>query len=311
MKNYFRHVAIALLLTPFVTLPVQADLQSGTSEQLKNELSTTTTPSTKDAKSTTPDASVLERFRTHNGSRTPLTLTALFAAPETAAIRQLPEVALSDGITTMKISIARGSQNNIAPNVAFEGAKLISLKQNNGDEWDIEALPAAGTWKVSLLLQTDSITREIPLTVAPALPAGTDFSEKGFIAFLGGPTPPSQPLLDLNNDGRRDYLDDYIFTANYLVNLRLAADIPNAAQPTESQIPTIAQPSEALMPNTGAESAPLPTNSSHPPADKGLSTGQTPYQRSLVDRNQRARELTERLQGMPATRAPAAVPPAR
>jgi hypothetical protein len=241
-----------------------------------------------------------------------LTLTALFAAPETAVIRQQPEVALSDGITTMKISIARGSQNNIAPNVAFEGAKLISLKQNNGDEWDIEALPAVGTWKVTLILQADAITREIPLTVAPALPAGTDLSKKGFIAFLGGTTASSQPLLDLNNDGRRDYLDDYIFTANYLANQRLAVVIPASDQPIENQTPTIDQPSEAQMPNTGAESAPLPANSSQPPADKGLSEGQTPYQRNLVDRNQRARELTERLQGKePATGAPASVPPTR
>ena len=78
------------------------------------------------------------------GPRTPAALTALFAAPIAATIHQQPVVALSDGATMVRITIAVGSLESKALNVAFNGAQIISLKHNKADEWDIEALPAAG-----------------------------------------------------------------------------------------------------------------------------------------------------------------------
>lgn len=205
MSNILIRIITALLLTLLTTLNVYS-AQPGT------------TPASNSRPSTVrPEPSALERFRTYSGARTPKALTALFAVAPDSNIRQQPEVALSDGATMVKITLAVGSQKSEAPNVAFEGAQLISLKRNIAGEWEIVALPEAGSLNPSLFLLTGSDLREIPLTVAPTLPAGTDLSERGFIAFLGGTTASARPLRDLNDDGRRDYLDDYIFAANYLV----------------------------------------------------------------------------------------------
>lgn len=63
---------------------------------------------------------------------------------------------------------------------------------------------------------------EIPLTVAPAIPAESKIGKKGklteadFILFLKERGTEKAPRFDLNGDGKRDYLDDYIFTANFI-----------------------------------------------------------------------------------------------
>ena len=45
-------------------------------------------------------------------------------------------------------------------------------------------------------------------------------TEADFQLFLKERGTPSASRFDLNRDGRRDYLDDYIFTANYLVKMQ-------------------------------------------------------------------------------------------
>jgi hypothetical protein len=260
-----------------------------------------------------PTTSVLERFRTHTGPRTPAALTALFDAPIAAGIRQQPAVVLSDGATPVTISVAVGSSDSRAPNVAFNGAQLISLKRSKADEWDIEALPAVGTWNASLLLLTDSTTREIPLTVAPALPKEIDLSERGFIAFLGDAKASAQPPQDLNDDGRHDYLDDFIFAANYLVRPQPAANVPGGAHVPEPPPVAPEQGTKLQAPDTGQAPAPPVSNKAPGAAAQGATSDQTPYQRNLSIRNQRARELTERMRGnQPPPGAPAvAVPPSQ
>jgi hypothetical protein len=64
------------------------------------------------------------------------------------------------------------------------------------------------------------VTREFPLTVAPKVQVdlikpGT-VSEADFALFLKERGTAAAPKSDRNADGRRDYLDEYIFTANYL-----------------------------------------------------------------------------------------------
>ena len=173
------------------------------------------------------DVSILERFRTYSGKRTPTALSDLFTAPVSSRIRQQPEIALSSGAVSVSITLMLSTQESSAPNFAINGAQLLSQRQNQKGEWLIEALLETGTWKADLIVLNNSTTLEFPLVVAPPLPAETDLTEKGFIAFLGGREPAAEPLRDLNDDGRRDYLDEYIFTANYLV--RKNSGVPDPA----------------------------------------------------------------------------------
>jgi hypothetical protein len=88
---------------------------------------------------------------------------------------------------------------------------LISVKKIKNDEWEIRALPVTGTATMSLLVMNGSETVTYPLIVAPQLPSETDLSLQGFEEYLG-----QSGGRDLNGDGRSDYVDDYIYTANYL-----------------------------------------------------------------------------------------------
>lgn len=230
------NTAAMLLMSVIVTVPVPGANAAETSVPTDKTQTAVAGPDrqTTAAARYTP---VLERFRTYAGPRTPAALVALFAAPVTAAVHQQPEVALSDGASLVKLTIEAASPEGKAPNVALNAAQLMALTHVKAKKWAIEALPAAGTWSASLILLTDSGSREVPLTVAPRLPAGTDLSEKGFVAFLGGAKTAGRPLLDVNEDGRRDYLDDYIFTANYLVGSVTTADIAATGQSATTHDP--------------------------------------------------------------------------
>jgi hypothetical protein len=72
------------------------------------------------------------------------------------------------------------------------------------------------------------------LTVVPPLPAnlkignGGKLTEADFNQFLKERGTDKAPRFDLNGDGKRDYVDDYIFTANYLVKLETAETTADA-----------------------------------------------------------------------------------
>lgn len=297
MNNERVWCVLSCILSCLIMAPVQAAAQSGQSAPLVNPPPASASSDTHIAPA--PAASVLERFRTHTGPRTPAALKALFDAPVAADTLQLPSIALSDGAATVVISVAVDTPDNRAPNVAFNGAQLISLTRSQADGWSIEALPAAGTLKASLILLTGSGTREIPLTVSPTLPKETDLSEPGFVAFLRSAAT-TQPEFDLNGDGRRDYVDEYIFTANYLTKA------PPAAQETGGvQVPVPQPPAPARLPAPPVAGSPQAADA------PGAASAKTPYQRNLSIRNQRLREMRERRHGtgpLPETPAVAAPP---
>ncbi len=65
-----------------------------------------------------------------------------------------------------------------------------------------------------MVLSDDHVT-EYPLTIAPAIPNAAS-TEAEFAAFLkDADKTPAQH--DVNGDGKYDGVDDYIYTANYLV----------------------------------------------------------------------------------------------
>ena len=174
----------------------------------------------KKAESPAAPVSVLERFRTYTGPRTPAAMSALFSAPVMAGITQQPEIVLSSGAVKLNITTKISTQANQAPNFATNGASLMSSELIGKDEWLFQILPEAGVIKAELFVLANGVALEIPLTIAPPLPDNIDLTDKGFDAFLLGRGPGAQPLLDLNGDGRLNYQDDYIYTANYLSNKR-------------------------------------------------------------------------------------------
>lgn len=157
----------------------------------------------------------LENFRVYKGEKSPAILVALVNNKIAATIRQEPAVALSDGKTTLKILVKLETANVKSPNFALDGAKLVSLNKDDAATWIVEALPQANIVQASLTILTDSEIIEYPLTLAPPV-EGVSPAEADFVVFLND-SGAATPKRDLNGDGKHDYLDDYIYTANYLI----------------------------------------------------------------------------------------------
>jgi len=156
--------------------------------------------------------SVLERFRTYQGEKNPAILVALFSKEVAPLITQTPLAALSDGSTPVRITVRLSPSRECAPNFALSGVQLVSLnKDDETGAWILETLPLANTLKAGITILNGNEVIEFPLTVAPPIKTAT-IGEASFAAFLKN----NGKSADLNNDGKRDYIDDYIFTANYL-----------------------------------------------------------------------------------------------
>jgi len=169
--------------------------------------------------------SVLERFRGYRGTRTIEAYTALFDQPANTGSRQEPAVVLSDGSSTARLILSRSGSGSAAPNFAFAGVRLVSIKRGAGNSWVVEVRPDKGVNQATVTALVDNMATKYPITVAQPLEmaggaAGLKATEKDFAVFLKQRGSANAPLYDLNRDGTRDYLDDYIFTANYLAATR-------------------------------------------------------------------------------------------
>ena len=160
--------------------------------------------------------SVLDRFRTYQGEKSPALMTALFTKTVAASIRQEPTIAVSNGKTNVVIIADLTAAAGASPNFALSGARMVSLKKDDeSGKWVLEALPQANSLTASVTILNANSVIEFPLTVVPPV-AGVSAQEADFAAFLkdNGAKPPKH---DLNGDGRHDYLDDFIYTAHYLI----------------------------------------------------------------------------------------------
>jgi hypothetical protein len=160
---------------------------------------------------------VLEKFREYKGKKSPRSLTALFGENPG---QQDPPLVLSDGKTTVRMIIkldSKGENNNIL----LDGASLVSLRNKEGNIWIAELLPDRRTWQASVSVPENHQLTVMPLNVAPPMDVAINHTSGGlteadFKAFLKDRGTSKTPRFDLNGDGVRDYIDDYIFTANYL-----------------------------------------------------------------------------------------------
>jgi hypothetical protein len=164
--------------------------------------------------------SVLERFKEFSGNKTPEALIALFS-PQKGQAMQDPPIVLSDGKTTVKVllDVNPAGENN---NFLLDGVSLVSLVNKDKSSWVAELLPDKKITGATISIPRNNQWDVMPLTVAPPMdvkiaPLSDKLSEADFKLFLKERGTAKAPKFDLNNDGRRDYIDDFIFTANYLV----------------------------------------------------------------------------------------------
>lgn len=171
---------------------------------------------------------VVDRFRDFAGEKNPKNLVSLVRAGEAKRVTQHPTLSLSDGATAVRITVETGQEAGAAPNIVLSGARLTGLTRGEGSTWRIDAVPDKGTVLATLTVAHNGIITEFPLTVAP--PVGIDLDGSGkvneadFTLFLKERGAEKAPRFDLNGDGVRNYLDDYIFTANFIVRTDLKKD---------------------------------------------------------------------------------------
>jgi hypothetical protein len=160
--------------------------------------------------------SVLERFRTHQGEKTPETLIALFTKEISPSIRQEPAIVISDGKEVVRVTVDVSTVKGASTSFALTGAKMVSLKREDDlSVWVLETLPQADALKAAVTLMNSSSIIEFPLTIVP--PAGVVTSNRADFEVFLKDSGSKAPKYDLNGDGRHDYQDDYIYTAHYLI----------------------------------------------------------------------------------------------
>ena len=189
---------------------------------------------------------LLDQVRELKEEKTPQMLTALFGAYSIPGVKQEPPLVLSDGKTVIKVHLNLPAAGKQSPNFVLKGAKLVSLKNEEKDKWVIEALPAKNANDVRVTALQDEMMTEIPLTVAQPVstnavsPQGR-WDDGTFALFLKERGADKAPQFDLNGDGVRNYVDDYIYTINYLIRNPKDAKVKveEIKQPKPPQSPAV------------------------------------------------------------------------
>ena len=181
------------------------------------------TPSeAKGAKQIYSQKSILEQFQEYRGARTAAAFIAIFRQESMIGVQQYPSIAISDGESPVKVRFVSSPGERTASDVAIMGARLISLKRDpdNTNTWIAQLVPEKGACRASLGISQGNLKMIYPLIVAPKADVHRartgSVSESDFTLYLNSRRTAGSSPADLNRDGRQDYVDDYIFTANYL-----------------------------------------------------------------------------------------------
>ena len=168
---------------------------------------------------------ISDRFKLYNGSKKLSAIALLFNKEVVQTIHQEPAIVLSSGQNKATLTVDIPARISTSPNVAVSGGKLVSFKKNKQvkGRWTVEVLPKAGDVKVTMTIIAGAEEFEYPLTVAPPIKTALTLDESGWNRFLREVGTAKAPLHDLNNDGVRNYMDEFIFVANYIVNKRAPA----------------------------------------------------------------------------------------
>lgn len=118
------------------------------------------------------------------------------------------------------MTIDISARTNSSLNFAVNGGTLVSFKRDTQSKgrWIVEVLPKSGSAVVTLTILSGTEVYEFPLTVVPPVKTALTFDERGWGRFLKEVGTVNAPLNDLNNDGVRDYKDEFIFVASCFLN---------------------------------------------------------------------------------------------
>jgi hypothetical protein len=165
--------------------------------------------------------SVLEMFNKFSGEKNPDTLMALFTKSSISGFSQAPPIVLSDGSSRLTIRIGPEIAGKEIPIFGLKGAKLVNFKLDQDGSFLMEILPEKDVNEADLEVMLNETITKIPLTVAQPLPLkpgrGDPITETDFRRFLGDQAKERQKAA--GSSPQRRCLDEYIFTANYLVQL--------------------------------------------------------------------------------------------
>lgn len=179
---------------------------------------------------------ILDRFRRYSGSKKLSAVAALFDNKIARNIYQEPAILVSSGENSATLTVDIPARITTSPNFAVNGGKLVSFRQDERirGRWRVEVLPEADSLEVAMTIIAGAEEFEFPLTVAPPLKTTLTLDEKGWNRFLNEAGTATAPRHDLNNDGVRDYRDEFIFVANYLAKKSATAK-PDAAPKTPAK----------------------------------------------------------------------------
>lgn len=163
---------------------------------------------------------ILDRFKQYKGSKLLSSIVTIFDRKVAQSINQEPAILVSDNQSKATLTIDLPAGINSSPNFAVNGGKLVSFKQDKQIKrrWIVEVLPDGGSLKVTVTIIAGTEDFEYPLTVVPPVKTALTLDEKGWSRFLKEVGTTKAPLHDLNSDGMRNYVDEFIFVANYLAS---------------------------------------------------------------------------------------------
>lgn len=197
-----------------MTLPVGDDAAKQASAEQKGEPEKKTVE-----KKDVVFKGALDLFKGYKDEKSVANFVGLFAEAEITGFVQEPAIALSDGETVVKLTIKTKPILGASPKFISTGATINQLSGEGEDvvTWSIELLPKKGVVDASLTIIDQRGSTQFPITVAPKIDAliakGKGLTETEFAAFIAA----DGKQKDLNRDGKVDAVDDFIYTANYLV----------------------------------------------------------------------------------------------
>jgi hypothetical protein len=162
--------------------------------------------------------SVVQRFRDFRGERGLKAFVAVFERGSRDIPVQEPPVVLSDGKTSVRITLPLQLEDGDSPNIVLTDAKLVHLEKEGEKGWVITALPNEGTWSASLLIKVNEKIIELPLVVAPPVKIRKGITEKNFVAELDSFISDQVRAGKGEKDPLRYFPYEYVFTANYLAS---------------------------------------------------------------------------------------------